>query len=89
MKKKYYFKKLNYILGNKWWRDVYKLEGIEIAANNLISKMKQNIYSCTKIVKSKRDKVKRNNWITESLMKSSKEKNRLYKKIKQQPIHNF
>lgn len=79
------YNKLNQNLNLENWLDVYTTQNVDIATELFINKLKYAISENTRKIKIKRYEVKRHPWMTNGLIKSIYEKNRLYKNLQKNP----
>lgn len=70
------------------WGDIYGHD-VNTGTTNFIEKIKQKITECTQKKRLNRKEVKRNDWITPSLIKSVNKKNKLYKQMQKNPENHL
>lgn len=79
------YNKLNDILRNETWMDVYAEKNTDKAADIFVYKLREKINICTKHIKIKKLDIKKNPWVTAGLLKSINIRHDLYKKSKKNP----
>lgn len=79
------YKRLKKDLSDESWTTYYTEDNIDMAANKLIQRVSEHIGNNTKKVKIRAHLKRRNEWITEGLIKSIQTKNRLYKEANKNP----
>ena len=82
------YNKLRSVLKFENYYNIYDEDNIHIAVDLLINKLQLHINKCTNRIKIKHNEIKRNNWITNGLIKSINKKNDMHKKVKNDPENN-
>lgn len=72
-------------LKNEQWLDVYSTNDVHKASDIFINKLKKYIQESSKTVKIKNKHQKRKSWVTNGLINSINQKDKLYKKMKVNP----
>ena len=76
------YKKLKNEIKEINWDEFYRYKSINRAAEFLISKIELSLGNCSAKVKKKHTEIKRSNWITNGLVKSINEKDKMYRMLK-------
>lgn len=79
------YNRLKKMFAEKTWLNVYENGNINEATDVFITEISQCISTCTRKLEMKKKEIKKNPWITDGLVSSTNEKNKMYKKVHENP----
>ncbi|KAJ8969378.1 hypothetical protein NQ317_000723 [Molorchus minor] len=81
------YDKLRKQLSDVDWSDVYNLKDVESATKAFLSIIENKITLCTKVTKIKNSKYKRKCWITNGIIKSIQNRDKLFREVQLEPLN--
>ncbi|KAJ8970980.1 hypothetical protein NQ317_003851 [Molorchus minor] len=81
------YDKLREQLSDVDWSDVYNLKDVESATKAFLSIIENKITLCTKVTKIKNSKYKRKCWITNGIIKSIQNRDKLFREVQLEPLN--
>ncbi|KAJ8967645.1 hypothetical protein NQ317_016536 [Molorchus minor] len=81
------YDKLREQLSDVDWSDVYNLKDVESATKAFLSIIENKITLCTKVTKIKNSKYKRKCWITNGIIKSIENRDKLFREVQLEPLN--